>query len=74
MDAFLKLSGFLADLDSYQLHYTLGHNRERAVMVIVATPAERWEVNFFADSTVEVERFKSMGFGEEKDLESLFTR
>lgn len=72
MDAFLKLSEFLANLDAYKLHYNLEHNREDAIMVIVATPTERWEINFFANGAVEVERFKSMGFSEEEDLESLF--
>jgi hypothetical protein len=30
-------------------------------MVSVAVPGERWEVEFFADGHVEVERFPSAG-------------
>ncbi len=30
-------------------------------MVILAVPGERWEVEFFQDGTVEIERFVSTG-------------
>ena len=72
MDAFLKLSSFLTDLDAHKIHYTLEHNRDEAIMVIVATLTERWEINFFSSGTVEVERFKSTGYVEEECLETLF--
>lgn len=44
-----------------RLSYTLAHNREDAIMVLVAVPGERWEVEFFADGTIDVEVFVSTG-------------
>ena len=42
-------------------------------MVEIAVPGERWEVEFFADGTVEVERFVSEGgICGESELEKLF--
>jgi hypothetical protein len=63
MHAFQKLLDFLVKLDDRKIHYTLAHHREEAVMVFVAVPGERWEVEFFADGHVEVEVFKSVGNG-----------
>jgi hypothetical protein len=42
-------------------------------MVSVAVPGERWEIEFLADGSVEVERFTSAGeiYGEEA-LDELF--
>lgn len=72
MDAFSKLSRFLSDLDMYDTSYTLSHNRENAIMVVIVLPMERWEVQFFSNETVEVERFQSLGFSDEEDFEALF--
>ncbi|HKH43199.1 MAG TPA: hypothetical protein VKM72_00900 [Thermoanaerobaculia bacterium] len=52
---------FLGRLETHRLSYTLAHNRDEAIMVTVAVPGERWEVEFFADSAVEVEVFTSDG-------------
>lgn len=52
---------FLGRLEAHRLSYTLAHNRDEAIMVTVAVPGERWEVEFFADGTVEVEVFTSDG-------------
>jgi hypothetical protein len=37
-------------------------------MVVVAVPGERWEVEFFDDDSVEVERFVSNGEIETEDV------
>lgn len=38
----------------------LGHHRDDAITAYVtAGPDERWEVEFFAGGTVEIERFRS---------------
>jgi len=57
------------------MSYTLAHNRGEAMMVLVAVPGERWEIEFLADGSVEVERFTSDGtiYGEEV-LRELFAR
>ncbi|MGH9834312.1 MAG: hypothetical protein ACREBD_13275 [Blastocatellia bacterium] len=58
---FDQLMVFLSDLDQARISYTLAHHRDEALMVIVAAPGERWEIEFLADGTIEVERFTSNG-------------
>jgi hypothetical protein len=55
---FLQL---LNELEQKKISYTLAHNREDAVMVIVATPGERWEIEFLSDGSIEIEKFISTG-------------
>ncbi len=38
--------------------------RPEAVMVALAVPGERWEIEFFTDGRIEVERFVSQGVEE----------
>lgn len=46
--------------------------RDEAIMVEIAVPGERWEVEFFGDGRVEVEVFKSPGItGGEEELARL---
>ena len=67
-----KLIKFLNKLEEKKIYYTLNKVRD-AVMVEIAVPGERWEVEFFADGTVEVERFVSEGeICGESELEKLF--
>lgn len=61
MNAFDKLAGFLEELSLRKIHYSLAYNRPGYVMVNVAVPGERWEVEFDAEGAVEVEVFKSGG-------------
>ena len=74
-NAFDKLTSFLTDLERREISYTLAHNRDEAIMVNVAAPGERWEVEFLDDGSVEVERFVSNGevSGDEM-LSQLFAR
>lgn len=58
---FLKLTGFLKQLEQGHIHYTLASYHDDAVMVLVTVPGERWEIEFFGDGAVEVERFVSNG-------------
>ncbi len=69
-----KLFGFLSELEAKKIHYKLNKVRE-AVMVEVTVPGERWEVEFFADGNVEIEKFVSCGeiFGE-SEIKTLFER
>lgn len=41
------------------IHNTVRHSRHDAVMVEIAVPGERWEIDFLVDGSVEVEVFKS---------------
>jgi hypothetical protein len=73
-NALQKLLDFLAKLDQYKHHYRLSCHRDEAIMVELAVPGERWEVEFFADGEVEVERFRSNGhIADESELAELFT-
>lgn len=61
MDQLRRLLAFLDRLDQAGLTYTLAHTRPESLRVDVATPGERWEIEFMADGGVEIERFKSAG-------------
>ena len=61
MGGFDGLFGFLAKLQERSAAYRLSSVRPGALMVEVAVPGERWEVEFFRDGGVEVEVFRSDG-------------
>jgi hypothetical protein len=54
-----KLLNFLDELESHKIYHRLERNRSEAIMVRVDVPGQRWEVEFFADGTVEIEIFVS---------------
>jgi hypothetical protein len=60
-DAFSSLVTFLNQLEQKLISYTLVYNREEAIMVLVATPGERWEIGFLPNGGIEVEKFISTG-------------
>ena len=62
-----RLINFLEQLEERKIYYKLDKVRD-AVMVEVAVPGERWEVEFFDDGHVEVEKYVSTGtiLGEEE--------
>lgn len=68
----IKLLPFLEMLDEAKIYYKLNRVRD-AVMVEVAVPGERWEVEFLNDGSVEIEKFIAEGkiYGEE-ELQTLF--
>lgn len=70
-----RLLQFLNKLDNANIHYTLAHYRFDAIMVDVSVPGQRWEIEFMADGTVEVEIYKSNGeiLGEQS-LQTLFEK
>ena len=55
-----ELFDFLDLLESMKIYFTLSRIRD-SVLVEVSVPGERWEVEFFADGSVQVEKFKSEG-------------
>ena len=59
MNPLQKLLDFLSDLEDRKIFFKLGRVRPEAIMVEVAVPGERWEVEFFADREVAVEVFGS---------------
>jgi hypothetical protein len=61
MTALENASQFVAELDKLHVQYFLQIARPEAFMVSVAIPGERWEIEFFDDGHVELERFGSQG-------------
>jgi hypothetical protein len=75
MNGMTKLLEFLCRLEKNKIYYRIEHNRDEAIMIIVDVPGQKWEVEFFADSTVEIETFKSDGIiQDESELERFFTK
>lgn len=74
-NVFNKLVVFLQKLEQQGISYTMAHHRDEAIMVTVALPGERWEVEFLSDGSVEIEKFISNGeVAEEEALSELFAR
>lgn len=70
-----KLLDFLAQLEQRKIHFTLAWFRPYTIMVMISVPGERWEVEFYADGTVEVEVFRSRaGVEGEEILAEFFER
>ena len=70
-----ELLEFLSLLEEEGIHYYLEHNRDDFLMVHVAIPGERWEVEFSANGEVEIEIFKNSEgvFTDKKLLNEIFT-
>ncbi len=64
MTALESAAVLCAQLDRRKAVYDLRVVRE-ALMVVVAVPGERWEIEFFDDGRVELERFISRGVVEQ---------
>jgi len=66
---------FLSDLDAASIHYELSTIRPDALMVSVAVPGERWEIEFVESSSVVIEVFRSDGnVYDQSKLAELFQR
>lgn len=59
-NALKQLVAFLQTLEANAIPYRLDSFRD-SVAVLVSIPGERWEIEFFDDAHVEVERFRSNG-------------
>jgi hypothetical protein len=56
-----KLFEFCAALDRLHVYHDLQVVRDQALVVTIAIPGERLEIEFFADGNIEIERFVSQG-------------
>jgi hypothetical protein len=65
--ALSKAAELCHELDRRHVAYQLLIVRDVALMISVAIPGERWEVEFFADGHIELERFLSQGVTEAPD-------
>lgn len=74
-DSTISLFELLDKLRKAKIHFSLSSHREEAIMVEIATPGQRWEVEFFRDGTVEIEKFHSNGvISDQTELKTLFSR
>ena len=55
-----ELFDFLNLLEARNIYFTLNRIRD-SVLVEVSVPGERWEVEFFPDGSVQIEKFISEG-------------
>ncbi|HLQ98617.1 MAG TPA: DUF3885 domain-containing protein [Candidatus Dormibacteraeota bacterium] len=65
----------LNKLEEKNIYYQLNKIRKEAIMVEIALPGQRWEIEFLDDGTVDVEKFISdKDFYDESELDLLFKR
>lgn len=55
-----RLIDFLDRLESENIYYRLNKIRD-SILVEIAVPGHRWEVEFMRDGDIQVERFMSRG-------------
>ncbi|MCW3053717.1 MAG: hypothetical protein JWN14_2887 [Chthonomonadales bacterium] len=69
------LLNFIHTLEANRIFYELHKHSYRKIMVSVAVPGERWEIEFGEDGEVDVEKFVSTGgVGGKERLAELFER
>ena len=69
-----NLYGFLIKLEEHNIFYSLNRIRE-SILVNIVVPGERWEVEFFEDGHIEIERFvTTRELLDERALDLLFER
>jgi len=61
MSTFEDVYRLCQELDERRVPYVLNFVRPGALMLGVAIPGERWEIEFFSDGSIELERFTSAG-------------
>jgi hypothetical protein len=73
-DQFQKLMSFLNRLQEAKISYRISERLYDAMHVNAESPSERWEVDFFLDGDVYVERLRSNGhhIAARNALEELF--
>ncbi len=66
------LLDFLQKLEDNDIYYRLNKVRD-GIMVEIAVPGQRWEVEFMRDGEIQVEKFLTSGeILDERALEELF--
>ena len=65
---------FLNELENKKIYYRLNKVRD-SIMVEIAVPGERWEVEFMYDGEIQIEKFISNGeiLGS-SEIQDLFNR
>ena len=71
MDNLSQLLDFLEILEDKKIYYRLNKVRN-SILVEIAVPGQRWEVEFMADGPIEIEKFLSdRNIYDETELEIL---
>lgn len=52
---------FLNELEKRKIFYKIEKNSKESIMINVAVPGQRWEVEFMEDGNVQIEKFISDG-------------
>jgi hypothetical protein len=58
---FGRLLDLVNRLDAAHVYYKLDHTRPDSLMVDIALPGWRWEVEFRSDGSLDIERYQSTG-------------
>jgi hypothetical protein len=58
------------ELDRRHVKYDIGSVRDHPLMIRVAVPGERWELEVFDNGSIELERFVSQGVASDQDAPS----
>jgi len=67
-----KLIDFLNQLEKRKIYYKIGKVNEN-ILVEIAVPGQRWEVEFDVNEQIQVEKFLSNGvIYDETELSNLF--
>jgi hypothetical protein len=74
MNQYDRLLDLILRLQDAKIRFTIASVRSDAVMLQVAVPGERWEIELMQSGTVEIEKFKSDGaiYDDEAALTDLF--
>lgn len=70
-----NLIQFLNQLEERKIYYRVDKIRNDSILINVTVPGQRWEIEFLADGSIEIEKFFSDGqiVGKE-ELEVLFDK
>lgn len=72
MENLKDINRFLNILEENTIYYRLNKIRPESIIVEVAVPGQRWEIEFMEDGTIVIEKFISDGeIYDEKELEIL---
>jgi len=67
-----ELISFLNKLENAEIYYKLNKIRD-SILIEIAVPGQRWEVEFMDDDTIEIEKFISDGnYYDANELKNLF--
>ncbi|MFS0553401.1 hypothetical protein [Brevibacillus sp. 179-C9.3 HS] len=73
MKRIIELNDLLNKLEERHIFYRLSKIRSESIMIEVAVPGQRWEIEIMEDGTMEIEKFLSDGnMYDEKELDVLF--